>query len=105
MAAAVIAKGSPTAGRRDGSWEARMMGMSLGLEVALVLGVAGMGILALPWSAEELVQSGQALREAARRLLGVRGAALSVDWEQGALVPGGCVPSVVPAPVRLRASA
>lgn len=76
-----------------------MIEMSLGLEVAVVLGVAGMGILALPWSSEELGESRRALGEVARRLLGVRASA------PASLVPGASVVTSVPAPARLRVPA
>jgi len=78
-----------------------MVEMSLGLEVALVMGIAGMGILALPWSAGELVQSRRALREATRRLLGVG----NEGGPGESLVPGSSELTMSPAPVRLRASA
>jgi len=82
-----------------------MMGTSvgLGLEVALVLGVSGMGILALPWSAAELAESRRAFGEAARRLLGRRGSS-APEVGGPSLVPGGGERSLLPAPTRLRAS-
>ena len=76
-----------------------MIEMSLGLEVALVLGAAGMGILALPWSATELSESWRAVGEAARRVVGAR------PVSAVSLVPGASELTGVPAPVRMKASA
>jgi hypothetical protein len=78
-----------------------MIEMSVGLEVAMVLGTAGLGILALPWSSVELEQSRRALGEAARRLLGAGSEGGPGEYH----LPGACELTVVPAPVRLRASA
>ncbi len=77
-----------------------MVEMSLGLEVALVMGIAGMGILALPWSTGELVQSRRALWGAAR-LMGIG----SEGGLGESLVPGSSELTASPAPARLRASA
>ena len=76
-----------------------MVEMNLGLEVALLLGTAGMGILVLPWSAMELSDTWRALGEAAEWLAQVR------RGQETSLVPGGSKLSVAPAPTCVRISA